>query len=755
MSDPKFPVMPSPSSPRRLAAIMFTDMVGYSALTQRDETLALDLLSEHNQLIRGVLAAHLGREIKTVGDAFLVEFDSALDAVRCAIKIQSDIAGRNAAVNTEPISIRVGIHLGDVVYREGDVFGDGVNIAARVQSSAGADEILMSEDVARQVANKIEPKLIDLGIAELKNISQPVRLFAVEGFGTPKTNGAKSSAKEATPGNADSLDSVDSVDSRLSRLSLNNDSVDGGANSSSTGSSTNQRSGRAVATSTVRPNTAISARWSRRRHLLFGAALLGAVLVIAGVATWSLNFRKATIGSVAILPFENGTGDASIDYLSDGISESLINKLSGLSGLRVISRSSAFSFKGKKMDSMEIGRTLGVDAVVIGTLAQRGTSLTITSELVRVSNAAQLWGEKYNRRADDMLQVESEIATTIAQTLRRQLSVEEKAKLVRNATSDPEAYRLYLRGRSHAIGSQQEMDKGIDLMQQAVALAPEYALAHAGLAHAYARQAYLRASSRTEVLGRARAAADRALALDPTLAEAHVALAGILYSFDWDWAGAEAAFKKALGLNAGSSDAHQDYGSFLIAMGRLDEGLSHSQEASRLDPLAMSPLHDIGINYWVRGDYEKATAAFRRAIDIDPNWTWGYVKLARLLATQKQCKEAFSQADNAERKIVGGRAPLARSWLGAVYAICGDTKRAREKLAELHALEKTAYVDPVTFATVHASLGEVDEAIRWYEKAFNDRTPNMVQAALIPKFDTELRNAPRIQAIIDRMGFPK
>ncbi len=720
---------------------MFTDMVGYSALTQRDETLALDLLSEHNRLIRAALTAHRGREIKTVGDAFLVEFDSALEAVHCAIKIQRDIGVRNATVNTEststePIRIRVGIHLGDVVHREGDVFGDGVNIAARVQSSAGADEILMSEDVARQVANKIEPKLIDLGIAELKNISQSVRLFAVAGFGTPKTNVAEGLIKDATLGEPSGLGSG------LPTRGRTDISLSGGA------------SGRYSELATM-PNTPISTRHQQRRGLLFGAAALVAVLLVAGAAMWSLNFRKATIGSVAILPFENGTGDAAIDYLSDGISESLINKLSGLSGLRVISRSSAFSFKGKKMDAMEIGRTLGVDAIVIGTVVQRGASLTITSELVRVSNATLLWGEKYNRRADDVLQVEGEIATTIAQTLRRQLSVEEKAKLVRNATSDPEAYRLYLRGRSHAIGSQQEMDKGIDLMQQAVALAPEYALAHAGLAHAYARQAYLRASSRTEVLDRARVAANRALELDPTLAEAHVALAGILYSFNWDWAGAEAAFKKALELNAGSSDAHQDYGSFLISMSRLDDALSYSKEASRLDPLAMGPLHDIGINHWVRGDYEKATAAFRRAIDIDPNWTWGYVKLARLLAVQKQCKEAFLQADNAETKIAGGRAPLARSWLGAVYATCGDTKRAREKLAELHALEKTAYVDPVTFATVHSSLGEIDEAIRWYEKAFNDRTPNMVAAALIPKFDTELRNAPGLQAIIDRMGFPK
>ena len=180
--------MSTPST-RRLAAIMFTDMVGYSALTQRDETLALDLLDEHNKLIRASLAVHQGREIKTVGDAFLVEFDSALQAVRCAMRIQQDIAMRNAVcetTNAEPINIRVGIHLGDVVYRENDVFGDGVNIAARVQSSADAGEIRISEDVARQVTNKIEQKLVDLGVLALKNISQPIQLYAVEGFGAPQ-----------------------------------------------------------------------------------------------------------------------------------------------------------------------------------------------------------------------------------------------------------------------------------------------------------------------------------------------------------------------------------------------------------------------------------------------------------------------------------------------------------------------------------------------------------------------------------------
>ena len=706
--------MSTPST-RRLAAIMFTDMVGYSALTQRDETLALDLLDEHNKLIRASLAVHQGREIKTVGDAFLVEFDSALQAVRCAMRIQQDIAMRNAAcetTNAEPINIRVGIHLGDVVYRENDVFGDGVNIAARVQSSADAGEIRISEDVARQVTNKIEQKLVDLGVLALKNISQPIRLYAVEGFGAPKATPAVVVPPPPPPSAAVSADPTDSK--------------------------------------------VMTQRATSRRRLLYGAVALVTVIAVAAAVMLNLNSKNAVIGSVAVLPFENGSGDATIDYLSDGISESLINKLSALSGLRVISRTSAFSFKGKKMDPMEIGRKLGVDGIVLGTFVQRGASLTITSELVRVSNATQLWGEKYNRRADDVLQVEGEIATTIAQTLRRQLSGEEKAKLIRTATSDPEAYRLYLKGRSYAIGSQQEMDKAIDLMQQAVALAPDYALAHAGLALAHTRQAFLRANSRGEALGKARADADRALAIDPGLAEAHVALGGILHFFNWDWAGAEAEYKKALALNPANSDAHRDYGAFLVAMGRFDEGLAHSQEASRLDPLSIAAFHDIGINHWSRGDLAKATAVFRRAIEIDQNWTWGHVKLALVLANQKQCKDALLQADIGEKKIAGGRAPLVRSWLGATYALCGDSKRAREKLAELHEMEKTAYVDPVTFAIVHSSLGELDESIRWWEKAYDDRTPNMVFTAQTPHyFSPQLRGNPRYQAIVARMGFPK
>ena len=484
------------------------------------------------------------------------------------------------------------------------------------------------------------------------------------------------------------------------------------------------------------------------------AGLVAALAVGAGVL-YRGAARGAAIGSVAVLPFENATGDPAIEYLSDGISESLINKLSSLPGLRVISRTSAFAFKGKKLDPTEIGRKLGVDALLLGSLAQRGANLAITAELVSVRDDTQLWGEKYSRRADDVLQVEGEIAATIARTLRRQLSGEEKEKLARGATADPEAYRLYLKGRDFLVGNQQEMDKSVDYFQQAVARAPDYALAHAGLAEAYTRQAFLRASGRAEPVRKARAAVGRALELDPDLAEAHTALGLVRFYFEWDWAGAEAEFRRALELNPGSRAVHEEYGSFLTAMGRLDEGLAQSRKAAELDPLSVGPVHDIAINALVRGDFEQAAAGFRRTIDIDPNWTWGYIKLARTLARQKKCPEALAQAEIAERRIAGGAAPLSRSWLGATYAICGETARARQKLDELHALSKKQYVDPVTFADVHSSLGEVDEALRWYEKAYEDRTPNMVYASIMPRIDPGLAGNPRYEAIVRRMGFPQ
>jgi eukaryotic-like serine/threonine-protein kinase len=511
---------------------------------------------------------------------------------------------------------------------------------------------------------------------------------------------------------------------------------------------------RDLALGTSRPAAAVRPRSAVRRLLLSGAVLAVLALAVAGGLLHRAAAKRSAVGSLAVLPFENATGDAANEYLSDGISESLITKLSGLPGLRVISRTSAFAFKGKAVVPAEIGRKLGVDALLLGTLAQRGSQLAISAELVSVRDDSQLWGERYSRPADDVLSIEGEIAATIARTLRRQLSGSEKEKLARGTTADPEAYRLYLKGRDSLAGTVQEMDKSVEYLQQAVTRAPDFAQAHASLAEAYTRQAFLRGSGRAEPARNARAAVTRALEIDPDLAEAHSALALVLFYFEWDWAGAEAEFERALALNPGSETVHEEYGIFLTAMGRLDEGLAQSREAERLDPLSVGPVHDIGINSLVRDDFEQSAAAFRHTIEIDPNWTWGYIKLARALARAKKCPEALAQCAIAEARIAGGAAPLSRSWLGTNYALCGETARARQKLDELHTLARKQYVDPVTFAGVHGALGEMDEALRWYEKALEDRTPNMVYASIATRMYPELAGNPRYAAIVQRMGFP-
>lgn len=490
------------------------------------------------------------------------------------------------------------------------------------------------------------------------------------------------------------------------------------------------------------------------RRVMIVAISAAALIALGALAVYESGFYNKTISMVAVLPFENATGDPANEYLGNGISESLINKLSGLRDLHVISRTSAFAFKGKAMEPTEIGKKLGVDALVLGTLTLHGARLNISTELVRVSDSTQLWGDKYERALDDVQQMESQLATTIAQTLRRRVSGDEKVRLARAETSDPEAYRLYLKGREFLVGTDAEMDKSVDYFQQAVTRAPDYAMAYAGLADVYTVQAFLGASGRAEAAEKARAAATRALELDPNLGEVHSALAGILFLFEWDWARADAEFRRGLDLSPGSESVHEAYGNFLNAMGRLDEGLAESREAARLDPLSVQPFHDMAINALLRSEFEKAATGFRHTIEIDPDWTWGYIKLARSLALEKKCNEAFGQAEIAEHRIAGGVGALSRAWLGSTYATCGDVTRARQKLAELHAFEAKRYVDPATFADIHASLGEIEEAVHWYQKAYEDRSPGMVYAQVASRLNPHLAANAGYRAIMDKMAFP-
>src|SRR6185503_17424834 len=299
--------------------------------------------------------------------------------------------------------------------------------------------------------------------------------------------------------------------------------------------------------------------------------------------------------SIAVLPFVNMSRDEENEYFADGLSEELLNVLAKIRGLRVASRTSAFFFKGKTIDIATVAQKLNVSTILEGSVRKSGKRVRIPAQLIDVAHDSHLWSQTYDRELDDIFAVQDDIAQSVVKELRATLmgaatgstaGADPEAEVhaaVTGRTGNPEAYRLYLKGRSFLVGNQQEMDKSVDYFQQTVARAPGYAMAYAGLAEAYTTQAYLRAVDRTEALGKARAAVKRALELDPDLAEAHTALGLVRFYFEWDWPGAEVEFRRALELNPGSQAVHEEYGNFLNAMGRLDEGLARSREAARLD----------------------------------------------------------------------------------------------------------------------------------------------------------------------------
>ncbi|MCW8985632.1 MAG: tetratricopeptide repeat-containing serine/threonine-protein kinase, partial [Thermoanaerobaculales bacterium] len=426
--------------------------------------------------------------------------------------------------------------------------------------------------------------------------------------------------------------------------------------------------------------------------------------------------RGGAIESIAVLPFENGTGDGESDYLCDGLTEGLINTLSQIPEFKVISRRSAFAFKDSEEDPQTIGRKLGVQALLMGRLVQRGAQLAVSAELVDVNDNHQLWGGRFDRDQADVLAIEEELTKTIAQTLKIELSADTTENLDRRYAVDPEAHRLYLKGRQFAIGSSREMDKAVDYFQQAIAKDPGYAQPYAGLADAYMTQALHGVMDREQALEMSKEAVDKALAIDESLAEALAASAERKYLFEWDWLGAERDLKRAIEVNPGSDFARSSYAYFLSAVGRFDDAIEQATIAKELDPLSPSTFHLVAYSLMGKREYDRAAAEFRAALDLNPNWTWGYIKLAKTYADNGQCEEAFATAQDAEAELHGGGTPLARSWMGYTYGKCGDTVRAESALRALDEFAEKSDVDPFAYGIIYAGLGDTDRLLDEIER---------------------------------------
>lgn len=489
-----------------------------------------------------------------------------------------------------------------------------------------------------------------------------------------------------------------------------------------------------------------------------GAALLVVgVAVLASIAVWAaLQLRTNSVNpsnydSIAVLPFLDMSPDGGTEYLSDGMTEELINALAQVNGLRVASRTSAFALKGTNQDVREIGQKLNVDAVLEGSVRSAGSQLRVSAQLVSTANGYHLWSRTYQREMRDVFAIQEEIARAIVNTIRGRLAQERSAPLVQSHTNDLEAYQLYLRGRffwnqrDNSQRREETLRSAISYFQAALQRDPDYALAYSGLADAYA--SVPPGISRDVAYARAKTAALRALELDETLAEAHTALARILVVQEWDWQRAGREYQRAIQLNPGYATAHQWYGMYLISLGRLDEALMELNTAQQLDPLSLAVNNDLGRALYYARRYDEAIEQYRKIIQLYPSSADAHLNLALTYAEKSVMESAIRELRTWAN--LSGDEPQAL--LGYTYAVAGRGDEALRILGELEERAKTVRVSPVGMAVIHARLGNHNRAFALLEQAVQQRSPFVLFLKVHPRLDP-LRSDPRFTQLLRQVG---
>jgi TolB-like protein/DNA-binding winged helix-turn-helix (wHTH) protein/Tfp pilus assembly protein PilF len=484
-----------------------------------------------------------------------------------------------------------------------------------------------------------------------------------------------------------------------------------------------------------------------KRHK--GVAVVTAVGIVIAIAMASyLRYpptRKAAIDSVAIMPFANVSNDPNVEYFSDGISESLINNLSLLPQLKVIARSSAFKYKGKEVNLQDVARSLGVESIVAGRIVQRGDNLEISVELIDTSDMTQMWGAHYNRGSADLQAVQAEITRAIAEKLRLRLTGAQEQQLTRRATDNPEAYQLYLAGIFHSRkGNMEDCKKALDYLNQAVVLDPNFALAYSGMPAVYSNLSDMRALAPGEAIAKGRAAAEKALELDGTLAEAHSGLA-VIKRQEWDWSGAESEYKRSLELNSNLAAAHGNYALFLAVMGRTTEALAENKRAQDLDPLRISFKGIEGGILLSARLYDEALQVFQNVIRMQPDYPLAHSGRASIYAAKGMYAEAINELQTAI-KLYG--VPNGLMDLGYVYAVSGKRAEALAILSKLKTSKE--YVSPTGVALLYTGIGDKEAAFQWLERAYVSHDSQLQYLKVDPRYDS-LRSDSRLADLLRRM----
>ena len=677
------------SPKRKLAAIMFTDMVGYTALMQKDESKARELIEMQRALMKPYVKKHGGEIIQFVGDGTFCRFDSAIEAVNAALEIQK-------VMEVEPeLNLRIGIHVGDVVVKGDEVYGDGVNVASRIEPLAEPDGICVTEEVYRNIKNQEGIISRSLGSKKLKNVEESLKIYSIK------------AASADEPGKT----VIDSAEEHT----------------------------------------------TDKKKFVYMAA---AAIVIIFLSVWLLPLFESSdreldasgeIRSIAVLPLENLSGDPEKEYFSDGMTEALISKLAQIRSLKVISRTSVMQYKGVRKPLPEIAKELNVDAILEGSVMHADGEVRITAQLIRASTDEHLWANDYTDKLENVLSLQSRIAKAIAKEIKLTLSPEEELKLSSNKKIDPEAHEAFLRGKhfwNKRTGD--DIKKSLEYFKEAVNVEPLYALAHVGIAESYnLLHQYANLPSR-ETYPKGKAAALKALEIDPNLGEAHIAIAYALTEHFWDWEAAEAEYKKGLELSPNYATGHQWYGELLFIMGRYDESKNEIELARELDPLSRIILFIESVVHHWSGDLESARRLMDRNIGIYPEFGGMYRIKAFFHLTQEEYDDA------------------ARMWLKAIeidksYTEDLEAYREAVKLSGINGLfriflEFDLKQDPINsyfVANDYYILGDYEKSLDWLERAIEDRIFWMIQVNQDPLFsDPVFRSNPRFQAILKKMNFP-
>ncbi|MBL0233016.1 MAG: tetratricopeptide repeat protein [Chitinophagaceae bacterium] len=649
------------SQTRQLAAIMFTDISGFSSLMGNDEHKAHEILKKNRALQKPIIEQFNGTWVKELGDGVLASFSTVSDALNAAAKIQEQC---NAAGEFQ---LSIGIHQGEIVLEDGDIFGDAVNVASRIQSLAVPGSVLFSRKVKEEIRNKAEFQTISLGSFEFKNIEEPVEVFAIAnpGFTIPKKEEMKGKLKAPV---------------------------------------------------------------KKSNKGILVAASLGLLLIVAVFIFRRSIFsaEKAVIKSLAILPFENALNDSAISYLADGIPENLINRFSKMGGVKVFARSATFDLpdSNKKMESLR--RVLSADVVLTGRVSRSLTGYTLNCALVDARNNNQLWGNSYELSANDIARIEDSIVASLMDPLEISLA---KGKTINQEEKkiNPAAYAEYLKGRYLAYGSTPaETEQAISHFRQAISLDPKYALAYAAIANEKITQSIFSNAGNQEIMNEGRISLEAARALDPTLPEIYTTEGALKFYYEHDWKGAVNSYKKALELDPNNAIIYIRYSATLADVGQTKEALPLADKAVELDPVSISSLHNLGWVNLLAGNYQKAIDAFAKSVELHPSFTWGYIKQAFGYIALKKYDRALEETDKAEAQLKDGwGSELIQVSLMFNYDAAGRKPKA-DSLAQrfLDYAAKNTVKDPYALSCVYRMKHDYVKALEWEEKTLELHSPS-------------------------------